>query len=61
VVFAMYIPRFDTFKIDPHGNPVWIDDVEDPQAARIRLNQLASVIRGEDLASDQRARQIVEG
>jgi hypothetical protein len=51
----MYIPRFDTFKIALHGNPFWIDDVEDPQAARLLLNQLASVNPGEDLAYEQRA------
>jgi hypothetical protein len=51
----MYLPGFDTFKIALHGNPAWIDDVEDPQAARPLLNQLASVIPGEDLAYEQRA------
>jgi hypothetical protein len=57
----MHIPSFGIFKKDLRGNPVWIDAVEELEAARLRLNQLESMIPGEHFACDQRAHQIVEG
>jgi hypothetical protein len=55
----MASPSLDIFKEDPRGNPVWVDAVGDVENARIRLNQLASVIPGDYFVFDQRTRQIV--
>jgi hypothetical protein len=44
---------------DVHRNPIWLDAVGDLDAERLRLRQLASVIRGEYFAFDQNVHQIV--
>ncbi len=44
----------------PYGNPVWVHAVSDLEAARHRLNQLASALPGEYFAFDQRTHKIVE-
>jgi len=46
-------------KKDIRGNPVWIDAVDDPETARFRLSQLATVLPGEYFAFDQRTHRIV--
>ena len=55
------MPSFslDIFKNDVRGNPIWLDAVGDLDAARLRLSQLASVLPGEYLGSDQNIHQIV--
>jgi hypothetical protein len=57
---GMSLPAFDIFKKDQGGNPVWVDAVTDLEAARHRLNQLASALAGEYFAFDQRTHKIVE-
>ena len=49
----------DIFKKDVAGNPIWPDTIGDLDAARLRLSQLASVLPGEYLGSDQNIHQIV--
>ena len=56
----MSLPALDIFKKDQSGNPVWVDAVTDLEAARHRLNQLASALPGEYFAFDQRTHKIVE-
>jgi hypothetical protein len=56
----MSLPALDIFKKDQSGNPVWVDAVADLEAARHRLNQLASALPGEYFAFDQRTHKIVE-
>lgn len=49
----------DIFKKDVRGNPIWLDAVGDLETARLRLDQLASVLPGEYFVFDQRSHQIV--
>ena len=56
----MSLPALDIFKKDQSGNRVWVDAVTDLEAARHRLNQLASALPGEYFAFDQRTHKIVE-
>jgi hypothetical protein len=51
--------QLDIFRKDSRGNPVWLDCVTDLEAARSRLNELASVAPGEYFVFDQRTHQIV--
>jgi hypothetical protein len=56
----MYSSPLDIFKKDAHGNPVWIDAVQDLDDARNRLSQLAVAAHpGEYFVFDQRTRSIV--
>jgi hypothetical protein len=48
----MPLPALDTVEKDPSGNPVWVDAVSDLEAARHRLNQLASALPDEYFAFD---------
>ena len=57
---SMPFPALDIFEKDQSGNPVWVHAVSDPEAARHRLNQLASALPGECFAFDQRTHKIVE-
>jgi hypothetical protein len=56
----MALPAVDIFKKDQNGNPVWVDAVSDLEAARRRLNQLASTLPGEYFAFDQRTHRTFE-
>jgi hypothetical protein len=55
----MRIPSFDLFRKDVDGNPVWLDCVEDLEAARVRLRRLASTLPGEYFAFDQTTHRVV--
>jgi hypothetical protein len=48
----MPLPALDIVEKDPSGNPVWVDAVSDLEAARHRLNQLASALPDEYFAFD---------
>jgi hypothetical protein len=48
----MPLPALDIVEKDPSGNPVWVDAVSDLEAARHRLNQLASALPGEYFVFD---------
>jgi hypothetical protein len=56
----MSLPALDIFKKDQSGIPVWVDAATDLEAARHRLNQLASALPGEYFAFHQRTQRIVE-
>jgi hypothetical protein len=52
-------PAFDLFRMDPSGNPVWIDMVADLTAAAKYLKQLARTAPGEYFVFSQEAQKIV--
>ena len=55
----MRLPRFNLFTTDLGGNPVWLEALADLEAARFRLNQLASASPGEYFVFDLRTKQIL--
>ena len=55
----MSTPAFDLFRIDPSGNPIWIDMVADLTAAAQCLRQLARTAPGEYFVFSQAAQKIV--
>ncbi len=55
----MSSPYLDIFKKDAHGNPVWIDAVQDLNDARQRLSELALALPGEYFVFDHRTHSVV--
>jgi len=52
-------PAFDLFRMDPSGNPIWIDMMADLTAAAKCLRQLARTAPGEYFVFSQAAQKIV--
>jgi hypothetical protein len=52
-------PRLDIFKIDAHGNPVWLDAVVGLTTARFRLAEFAAAVPGDYFAFDQATNKVV--
>ena len=55
----MATPAFDLFRLDPTGNPIWIDMMADLTTAAKRLKQLALTVPGEYFIFSQAAQKIV--
>lgn len=55
----MSTPAFDLFRMDPSGNPIWIDMMADLTAAANCLKQLARTVPGEYFVFSQADQKIV--
>jgi len=55
----MFLSSFDILRKDRRGKPILVAVVGDLETARLRLNQLASLMPGEYFVFDPRTQQIV--